>query len=121
MLHELVETVLLPPEVLLDLLLVLLHPLHQVLLPLGLLLPLLLRLQLPVARLCVSEVLLVDGLTQLGRCLLGRNGDFSPVDLLDSGQVLGCSEVAVSSEAGNLPALGIVHLRILDCSVVISA
>ena len=84
-LDQFLETALPAPEVLLDLLPVLLHPTHQLLLLPRCLLRLLLPVQLSVQGLSVAEVLIVDVFSQLGCCFHRRYGDLPAVDVLDSG------------------------------------
>ena len=83
MLHQFLETVLPAPEILLDLLLVFLHPPHQFFLLSRRLLRLLLRMQLSIQPLSITEVLVIDVFSQLGCCLHGRDRDLSAVDVFD--------------------------------------
>jgi len=69
----------------------------------------------------IPEILLVYGSSQLG-CSFSRSyRDLSLVNISNSWKIFRCSEIAVASEAGNLPPLSIIHFISFYSSVVISS
>lgn len=121
MLDQFFEGVLFSLEVLFNLFLVFLHPANQVFFFFASFLTLLFLQQLWIISLRVSKVFFIDVLAKLCGSFGGSDGNFSSVNILDSWQILGSSEVAVASKARDLPALRIEHLGVLDSPVVVSA
>ena len=120
-LNQLLESVLLSFEKLLNLLLVILHPLDKLSLSFRFFLKSFLFDQFLIQSLLVSKILLIYASPDLG-CRASRGYWYlSLVNLPDSWKVFGCPEVPIASETWDLPSLGIIHFCIFDGSVIISS